>query len=315
VEGLSGQAHPLVVPGRMRSFRFPAMGTEVHLLVPAAARGAIVAVRDLFFTWEATLSRFLLQSELSLLNDRGGERVVVSPLLFDVVRTSIDAARATDGVFDPTLERQLVRIGYDRPFAAMPRRTVPTTAAAERGGAWKQVALDPDSRTIALPPGCALDLGGIAKGMAVDAALDLLQLHEVVPALVGAGGDLAVRGLPPGGRAWPVSVGEVDEVVRLVCGALATSGIARRAWRQGELERHHLLDPATGEPVANDLCEVTVAASSCREAEVAATATFVLGADGGAGFLLRHRLAGRITRDDGTVLYVGAWPSPVPEAA
>ena len=89
----------------------------------------------------------------------------------------------------------------------------------------------------------------------------------------------------------------------------------RRAWRQGEISRHHLIDPHTGEPVENDLREVTVAASSCKEAEVGATAAFVLGSDLGQAFLRRHRLAGRLTRADRTRVFAGAWPSPWPEAA
>ena len=302
----------------MKSFRFPAMGTEVHVLLPADRGDAITSVRELFADWEACLSRFLHGNELSQLNARAGQPVVVSPLLFAVVEASVQAARATGGTFDPTLLHQLVRVGYDRPFTTMAHTTTPATLPATHGGAWRQIALDAGSRTIRLPEGCALDLGGIAKGMAVDAAIDLMGQWDVRAALVSAGGDLRVCGLPPGARAWAVLVDddvEEGQVVRLVRGALATSGVARRAWRQGETPRHHLIDPQTGEPVENDLREVTVAASSCKEAEAGATAAFVLGSDLGQTFLRRHRLAGRLTRADRTRAFVGAWPSPWPEAA
>jgi FAD:protein FMN transferase len=301
----------------MRSFRFPAMGTEVHVLLPVDRGDAITPVRELFADWEARLSRFLPGSELSRLNERAGEPVVVSRLLFAVVDASVQAARATEGAFDPTLLHELVRIGYDQPFATMPYTTSPVTQPARQGGAWRQIMLDAGSRTIALPAGCALDLGGIAKGMAVDAAIELLSGQGVLATLVSAGGDLRVRGLPPGARAWAVLVGDElgDQVVPLVRGALATSGVARRSWRQGEIPRHHLVDPHTGEPAESNLREVTVAASSCKEAEVGATATFVLGPDLGESFLRRHRLAGRLTRDDRTHVFVGPWPSPLPEAA
>lgn len=301
----------------MRSYRFPAMGTEVQVLVPADNGGAITPVRELFTDWETTLSRFLPDSELSRLNARAGEPVAVSSLLFEVVRAGVEGARATGGAFDPTLLRQLVRIGYSRPFAQMPRTTEPVAGLAVRGGGWQSISLDPSSSTVTLPLGCALDFGGIAKGMAVDAALELLDRRGVAPALVSAGGDLSVRGLPAGMRAWPVLVGDepAGQVVPLARGALATSGVARRSWLQGGTHRHHLVDPATGESAENDLREVTVAAESCKTAEVAATATFVLGPRLGSDLLSMHRLAGRLTYRDGTHRTVGAWPSLLPDAA
>lgn len=301
----------------MRSYRFAAMGTEVHVLLPSGGGDAITPVRELFQEWEATLSRFLPESELSRLNARAGDPVVVGRLLFDVVEASVEAARATDGVFDPTLLRQLARIGYANPFDTIRESLSPARGASEEGGAWRRIVLDRRSRTIVVPAGCALDLGGIAKGMAVDASLDLLRARDVEAALVSAGGDLSVLSLPPGGRAWPVLIGDdvEGEVVPLARGALATSGIAKRTWIQGGLRRHHLLDPRTGDPVAGDLHEVTVAASSCRVAEVAATSCFVLGSDHGSAFLASHGLAGLLTRENGTKVTVGSWPSRIPSVA
>jgi thiamine biosynthesis lipoprotein len=301
----------------MRSYRFLAMGTDVQVVLRDDDGKAITPVRELFADWEATLSRFLADSELSRLNARAGEPVATSPLLFEVVSASVEGARATDGAFDPTLLRQLVRIGYSKPFERMSRTNEPATGFSMRGGGWQRIELDPRSSTITLPVGCALDFGGIAKGMAVDAALELLDRRGITPALISAGGDLSVRGLPTGVRAWSVLVGDDSEgqVVPLVRGALATSGIARRAWLQGGTRRHHLVDPATGESAENDLQEVTVAAESCKTAEVAATASFVLGSRLGSDLLSRYRLAGRFTYRDGTQRTVGAWPSLLPDAA
>jgi thiamine biosynthesis lipoprotein len=301
----------------MQAHRFPAMGTSIHVLLPGECNDAIVLVRDLFADWEATLSRFRPESELSRLNERPGERVSVGSLLFRVVSAAIEAARATHGLFDPTLLRQLVRIGYERSFDEMPVRASPAVAPAERGGRWSWIELDARERTIRLPEGCAIDLGGIAKGMAVDAALDLLGGNGVSAALVSAGGDLAVSGLPPDTGPWPVLVGDdpARQVLPLVRGALATSGVSRRSWSQGELRRHHILDPRTGESAESGLREVTVAARTCRVAEVAATTAFVLGPRAGANFLWRNGLAARLTRDDSTHVVVGSWPAPMPSAA
>ena len=193
-----------------------------------------------------------------------------------------------------------------------PARATPATLPATQGGAWRQITLDAGSRTIRLPEGCALDLGGIAKGMAVDSAIDLMGQWGVRAALVSAGGDLRVCGLPPGlarmGHSCRRRRGR-GQVVRLVRGALATIRYrqARVAARCDPAPPSHR--PANGQPVENDLREVTVAASSCKEAEAGAKAAFVLGSDLGQIFLRRHRLAGRLTRADRTRAFVGAWPS------
>ena len=168
------------------------MGTRVHVLLPERHQAAVLAVRELFANWELRLSRFLPDSELSRLNARAGQPVAVSRLLFRVAGVAVEAARATEGAFDPVLGSQQVRIGYDRSFDEMPRVGPAAKAPATAGGAWRDAVLDEPSRTITLPQGCALDLGGIAKGMAVDAAIDLLGSRGVDGALVSAGGDLAV---------------------------------------------------------------------------------------------------------------------------
>ncbi len=144
----------------MRSFRFNAMGSDAHVLLPSDRSNAITPVRELFANAEARLSRFLPDSELSCLNARAGQPVVVGRLLFDAIVAGAAAARATDGVFDPTLLPQLRRIGYAESFDRMPESLV---RVARSGGDWRKIVLDRHSRTVVLPSGCALDLGGIAK--------------------------------------------------------------------------------------------------------------------------------------------------------
>ena len=307
----------LVVPDGLASRTFRAMGTDVLVVVPAddlapAAR----EVEALFAKWEQALSRFRAGSELSALNRSVGAPFAASGLLFAVVVAALDAARATDGLFDPSLLEDLVRVGYDRSFDAVGLR-VPEAAASPRGGGgWRGVALDRASRTIALPPGCALDLGGIAKGMAVDASLELLAALEIETGLVSAGGDLAVRSPLSNSRVWPVAVGEDgDQIVPLLRGALATSSSLRRRWLQGDRQRHHLLDPRTGEPARSGLREVTVAAATCTQAEVAAKAIFVLGPSLGPAFAERHGLAARLVHVDGRRIVARAWPAAEPVAA
>jgi len=297
--------------------QFRAMGTDV-LVVAAGERIDVAAdaVHALFVVWERILSRFRPESELSLLNASAGQPFAASAVLFEAVSTALGAAVATGGLFDPTLLPDLVRIGYDRSFDDLGSEQPGTLARPVGGGAWRRIELDRESRSIVLPRGAALDLGGIAKGMAVDAALERLGEIGVANALVSAGGDLAVRGLPPGLGSWPVAVGEdAATTLPLVRGALATSGRSRRAWKQGAADRHHLLDPRTGEPARSGVREVTVAAVTCAQAEAAATAIFVLGPRLAAELVARNGLAARVVTDDRRETRLGRWPTPAVVAA
>jgi len=287
------------------------MGTTVTALLPAAHGRLAVVVENLFRSWEDRLSRFLPDSELSRLNACAGDAVRVSQLLFDVVDVALGAARATAGIFDPTMLLQIRGIGYDRTFSNIALGGS-TAYRPQPGGKWREVRLDPDRRTVQLPEGAGLDLGGIAKGMAVDTAVAQLLEAGVGPAAVDAGGDLAVLGLPDGYDSWPIAIETNGEpyVVSLGSGALATSSVGRRRWRQGGVERHHLLDPGTGLPVANEVWSATVAADSCRGAEIAAKVALLLGHLGGVSYLEQQQLAGLLVLKGGRQILAGPWSPP-----
>jgi thiamine biosynthesis lipoprotein len=302
----------LTVPPGMRREQFRAMGTTISLLLPEhRANVGTEAVRSLFAQWEQTLSRFRPESELSQLNAHAGSPMAVNPLLYDVVETALQAARATDGLFDPTLLRQLVVAGYDRSFETLSHRLPRALTVPGPGGAWREIQMDAASGQVTLPPGSGLDLGGIAKGMAVDAALERLQDLDIAAALVNAGGDLAVYGSPAEGSDWPIAVPtrHGTYTVALRHGAVATSGIGRRRWRQGPEQRHHLLDPRTGQP-AHGLWSVSVGAQRCVQAEVAAKVACILGPEAGARFLTDNGLSGLLVRQDGICETASGWPVP-----
>jgi thiamine biosynthesis lipoprotein len=287
------------------------MGTTIALLLPEnqVEQGTRI-VRDLFAEWEQALSRFIAESELSRLNRAAGTPVAVSDLLYSVLATALTAARATEGVYDPAMLEQLEKIGYDRTFDAIRTGDFDPIIPGEPGGRWRGIKVNPIYREVTLPAGIKLDFGGIAKGMAVDAALERLRENGISPALVNAGGDLAVLGLPPTGDTWLISVPGREHYWSLPLhhGAVATSGIARRHWRQGNILRHHLLDPRTGLPAQSDLWSVTVVTDRCEQAEVAAKVAFILGSRQGADFLRKHSIAGLLVHEDGACESVEPWP-------
>lgn len=288
------------------------MGTDVSLVTdPAVAGEAGEQVQRLFQEWEQRLSRFRPDSELSRLNARPGRPVVVGGLLLEVVTAALRAARATRGLYDPTLLRAIEQLGYDRSFERIGPTTPPLTERVAPGGGWRRVRVDHTARTVTLPHGVGIDLGGIAKGMAVDAATERLRECGVAAAMVSAGGDLRVLGSPPGEASWLIAIpGPAGPVtVPLTHGSLATSGIGRRHWRQGRVERHHLLDPRSARPARTGLWSVSVAAANCAQAEVAAKTAFILGAGPGADFLASKRLAGLFTTPAGERRPAGSWPA------
>jgi len=248
---------------------FDAMGTEVELFLDADDDpGALDRAEDELRRLEALLSRFRPDSELSQLNRAG--RMRVGPELLEVTTVALAARARTRGRFDPTVHDALVAAGYDRTFDELAE--VEGRAAYRPVACGGRVAVDHATSTVELEEGVRLDLGGIAKGWAVDRVLAELAVHG--PALVNAGGDLAVCG-----RAWPVGVDTPRGAITLELrdGALATSGRDRRSWRRDGGERHHLIDPATGSPADGDLLTVTVTARSATEAEVLAKELFLAG--------------------------------------
>lgn len=295
----------------MREHRFPSMGTDVSVLLPPDRPRAAELVAQLFAEWDARFSRFSPDSELSTLNAAAGTVCEVSEPMAIAVAAAIEAASATDGLFDPLLERRMVELGYDRTFSQLPDARSEADVATWRGGAWRTISFDPIRRTVRLPADSGVDLGGIAKGMAVDAAVALLAAEGISYAAVNAGGDLAVHGLPPDMSSWPIAVeiGVRERTVALPSGALATSSVLRRRWRVNGSERHHILDPRTGMPARSGLAQATVAAASCRQAEVAAKVALLSGAAAGADFLERRGLAGLLLTNDGTEWHVGHWTS------
>jgi FAD:protein FMN transferase len=276
---------------------FQSMGVEV--VVGGATDVELRAIATLFDAWDRRFSRFRPDSELARVNRCPVETIVVSPVFARAVRAALAAAAATDGLVDPTLGVAIEAAGYDRDFDEL--GDDPRLPGPRAPGTWTSVRLV--ERLLSRPPGTQLDLNGVVKSMAADAAVLVLAGDG----FVAAGGDLASRGetaveLPDGPG------------IRLLAGGMATSGPRRRRWLRGRTAQHHLLDPRTGRPSASRWSEVTVAARTCLAADVAAKAAFLLSDDGPA-WLDERGLPGRFLAE-GEVVETSAWQvaiSTVPE--
>ena len=257
----------------VRRDAFRSMGTDVSLVtaadVPASSfRTATEGVRATFAREDLRFSRFRVDSELSRLNARAGRSTRVTAEMTDVLRLAIDAADRTAGLFDPTVLLSLVAAGYDRDFDELLAGARGVLHPSQPCGRWLEVEVN--GRSVRLPEGVAVDLGGIAKGWTVDRAAERALATGLPWALVNAGGDLRIVGSPPEIEIAvedPEAPGDLAARVRVDSGALATSSVTRRAWAPG---MHHLIDPRTALPAETGVLQATVWAETCAEAEVRA---------------------------------------------
>lgn len=270
-------------------FRAMNTGIEVQLYTDRHVH-APQEVQRMFHTAESCLTRFDPSSELCQLNRSAGGCQRVSSLLYDVVEAAMWAARATQGLFDPTMLRTMESIGYDRSFELVQReQPAGGTPRTPPRGRYAAIGLKRARREICLPPDVQLDLGGIGKGWTVDRASDWLA--GLGPFLINAGGDLYAYGAPPGQPGWSIGIADPWEPTRNIARlwvrqqAVATSTTTRRQWRRGGRAMHHLIDPRTGLPADTDAVSATVIAPRAALAEVYAKTALIQGVEAGQRWL------------------------------
>jgi thiamine biosynthesis lipoprotein len=261
---------------------FPALGTRVRLLVTAPDAPALAArARAEIAAFEARCSRFLPDSELCALNADPRATVPASRELRDAVAAARWAAERSGGLVDCTLLGALEAAGYRRSFVTRTEGAAGGAAAPVRAArphpaaAWRAIEVDQAADTITRPPGLRIDLGGSGKGHIADRVAALLAGARAF--VVDAGGDVALRGEHEVHVAHPLGA-EPAARLRLADTAIATSSVARRAWRAADgTAAHHLLDPATGRPARTGLLSATALAPTVLEAETLAKVALLSG--------------------------------------
>ncbi|MBX6770171.1 MAG: FAD:protein FMN transferase [Chloroflexi bacterium] len=240
---------------------------------------------------EACCSRFDPESEVMRLLERVGEPVAVSPMLYGMVRFALAVARQSRGAFDPTVGFLLERRGFNRDYRS--GRRIISPLAPDSYCSYRDVELDPMRRTITLRRPLILDLGAVAKGLAIDLAARELDCFDSFA--INAGGDLFVRGGNADGVPWRIGIRHPRQTEHLIATlqlhdqAVCTSGDYER--RTAENQDHHILDPRTGAP-ASGVISVTVIAPSAMVADALGTAAFVLGPARGIPWLERQGVEG-----------------------
>jgi thiamine biosynthesis lipoprotein len=269
------------------------MGTIVTIeVVEDGSDEAIERAFEWFREIERLCNRFDSHSALRQLTAHPGVARPAGEILYAAVEFALAVAEETGGAFDPTVGHQMETRGFNRDYRT--GHIVDTALRPDGPVSYRDVHLDPERRTVTLLRPLVLDLGAVAKGLAIDMAARELDPFENYA--IDAGGDLYLAGHNAGGEPWSVGIHhprrdrEVIECLRVSNAAVCTSGDYERQG-SGDEAGHHLMDPRSGKS-ADAVVSATVVAPTAMLADALATAAFVLGPDQGIRLLERHGVDG-----------------------
>ena len=252
------------------------------------------------------MSTYKPESQLSQVNAHAHERPVqVDADIIEVVERALAMSKLSGGAFDITY----ASVGYLYDYRAHARPTAEQVAAALPGVDYRQVQVDRDRNTIRfLRKGVRVDLGGIAKGRAVDRGIEILRALGIEHAMVNAGGDTRLLG-DRRGKPWIVGIRDPRNEGRMVTRlpledeAISTSGDYERYFEEDGVRYHHILVPGTGQS-AREVRSATVIGADATLTDALSTTVFVLGVE--RGMALVSRLPGVeavVVDKDGRIFY------------
>jgi FAD:protein FMN transferase len=291
-------------------FQQPHMGTRFTITLYAPdemhAREASAAAFSRIAGLDRMMTDYDPESELMRLCQQPvGVPVRVSEDLFAILAKAQHIAGLSDGAFDVTIGPLVRQWRRARRTEKLPEPGALARAFAAVG--WRKLTLNKRDQTVTLAvPNMQLDLGGIAKGYAADAALRVLREHGLPRALVAASGDLAIGEVPPGERGWRVGLGmirthekQMDRNLVLRNAAISTSGDAEQSVVIAGTRYSHIVDPRTGVGLTNQI-QVTVVGKCATDTDAFATAVSVLGVERGLELIESRRgLAAILVRQTG----------------
>jgi FAD:protein FMN transferase len=239
------------------------------------------------------MSNYKAESDLSQINREAASRAVqVEPSLFGLIQKSVQYSEDTGGAFDITVGPLMKAWGFFRGEGRVPSATELHAVLAHVG--YQHVKLDPSARTIHFDvPGIELDLGGIAKGYAVDRAVGILQQNGITAALVSSGmSSIYALGAPPNEEGWKIILRDpfdstvAADAVYLKNFSMSTSGNYNKFFTLGGKTYSHIMNPHTGMPVENMLA-TTVFVAKATDSD-ALSKLYVLGPEGSRQYLAAH---------------------------
>ncbi len=308
---------PLSAAAEWRAREEAIMGTRVAVEAwhedPAVADSAVEAVLAEMRRVDALMSHYKPGSELSQVNAGAASGpVAVAPELAALIGRALGFSALTEGAFDITY----ASVGYLYDYRARARPSEAEIAARLPAVDWRNVEVDANASTVRFTrAGVRIDLGGIAKGHAVDRGVEILRGLGIAHGTVTAGGDSRILG-DRLGRPWIVGIRHPDDRERviaripLVDAAMSTSGDYERYFDEGGQRYHHIIDPKTGHSAAG-LRSVTIIGPDATTTDGLSTSVFVMGAE--RGLALVERLGdvdAVLVTADGQVLYSSGLAPP-----
>lgn len=232
---------------------------------------------------EAAMSTYIADSQMTRINEMAAtEPVTISAELFTLIDRALQLSVTTNGAFDITYDS----VGQLYDFRAGLHPDAEQIATRLDQIDFRHVHLDRETSQIRFSrSGVRINLGGIAKGYAVESVINLLRDAGVTHALATAGGDTRLLG-DRGNGPWIIGVRDPDDseglVTRLALQdeAISTSGDYERFFIEGDVRYHHILNPSTGRS-AGQVRSVTIVGPDATMTDGLATSVFVLGPDAG----------------------------------
>ncbi|MDR1997280.1 MAG: FAD:protein FMN transferase [Candidatus Margulisbacteria bacterium] len=268
--------------------------TEIKVLCRNERQGrrAVLAAFARLKELEEKFNYFSPASELSRLNKEAHAREMpLSDDMFGILTLALEGSALSDGAFDITATPITRLYGFGTDIRRAPDSARLQTAQKQVG--WQNIRLDPQKQTIRLlNKNTLLDLGGIAKGYAVDEAVEVLRRHGIKQGLVNSGGNIYALGRNRG-KPWRIGIRNPRadtpaalsaretalQTLELSDAACATSGDYEQYFMDGNKRYAHIFNPRTGQPAnqENNLASVTVIAATAARADLLSTACFVMG--------------------------------------
>lgn len=276
---------------------FLALGTEIEIDIivddkkqEKKAQLDLEKVKSEYVRWEAMLSRFSPDSELSHLNSNLHFSQEASHDILELSRRCLEYYKKTKGIFDPRIIEDLENIGYRNDFKkGIMKKVLPNLAEEKYQRSLAEDILINGER---ITFHSRVDLGGIAKGYVTDKIAGFLRDESWQDFFVNSGGDIYFAGKDKK-KPWYFSVEGIEEGQLLLeaidCG-VATSGISRRKWEIDGKKFHHLVNPRKPDDFSFDLKTVTVVAKTTQEADVWAKVLFLMGKDEGKKYATEKKL-------------------------
>jgi len=273
------------VSGQWHKFQETIMGTSTSVELFTETREKAERCSQLVFAdmrrIDSLMSPYIKDSELFQINKLAGTQPVkISAELFLLIQRSIKFSELTDGAFDITF----ASIGYLYNYRENKRPSESQVNKLLSAIDYRNIILDPLQQSISFShKNTKIDLGGIAKGHAVDKAIERLKGCHVENALVSAGGDTRILG-DKNGRPWMMGIRHPRDKQKIVVSlplkndAISTSGDYERYFIENNKRYHHIIQPSTGKP-ASQSWSVSVLAKDSLTSDALSTALFIMGTE------------------------------------